>query len=228
MFWTEDSGKKEEYRVPTDIVDMSFSINCKMLPLEHAHELSVALLASLPWVKEEADAGIHLIHGAADGNGWFRPDSAASDELLHLSRRTKLRLRLPHHRLEDAQALTGITLDIAGYTLEVGKAEVKELSPLPTQFCRYVAMPEELDESAFLKLAAEEIAAMGIQIRKMMAGKAHQIRLPDMNIPTRSLMIADLEPEEAVLLQQRGIGPHRLHGCGLFIPQKGIKPVKQD
>jgi hypothetical protein len=39
-------------------------------------------------------------------------------------------------------------------------------------------------------------------------------------------MVADLEPEQSVLLQQAGLGDGREFGCGLFIPHKGIKPVK--
>jgi hypothetical protein len=38
-------------------------------------------------------------------------------------------------------------------------------------------------------------------------------------------MVADLEPEQSVLLQEKGLGTHRKMGCGLFLPHKGIKPV---
>jgi hypothetical protein len=40
-------------------------------------------------------------------------------------------------------------------------------------------------------------------------------------------MLADLEVEEAVALQQQGIGRHKTMGCGLFIPHKGIKAVHE-
>jgi len=40
-------------------------------------------------------------------------------------------------------------------------------------------------------------------------------------------MVADLEPEQSVRLQQIGIGPGRTIGCGLFIPHKGIAAVKE-
>jgi CRISPR/Cas system CSM-associated protein Csm4 (group 5 of RAMP superfamily) len=38
-------------------------------------------------------------------------------------------------------------------------------------------------------------------------------------------MLADLKPEESLRLQQQGLGPHRLMGCGIFIPHKGIDAV---
>ncbi len=41
-------------------------------------------------------------------------------------------------------------------------------------------------------------------------------------------MLADLTPEDSVRVQQRGVGPWRRHGCGLFLPHKGIKPVGKE
>jgi hypothetical protein len=38
-------------------------------------------------------------------------------------------------------------------------------------------------------------------------------------------MVADLRKVESVTLQEQGIGEHRLLGCGLFLPQKGIESV---
>ncbi|MES9880712.1 MAG: type I-MYXAN CRISPR-associated protein Cas6/Cmx6 [Sedimenticola sp.] len=39
---------------------------------------------------------------------------------------------------------------------------------------------------------------------------------------TRSLMVADLSVEDAIHLQEQGIGEGRSMGCGLFIPQKSF------
>jgi hypothetical protein len=44
-------------------------------------------------------------------------------------------------------------------------------------------------------------------------------------VATRSVMVADISQEEALLLQQKGLGPHRIYGCGLFIPQKDINEI---
>ena len=50
---------------------------------------------------------------------------------------------------------------------------------------------------------------------------------PDKTLPTRSLMLADMEVEDSVKLQQHGLGPWRQLGCGLFIPHKDISEVRQ-
>ena len=227
MFWSDEDDKKKGFSIPDDVVDLSFRITCPTLPLDHAHTLSTGLLEKLPWLKEEKFAAIHLIHGAASGNGWFRPEDVQS-ELLHLSRRTRMRLRLPKHRLDDARELTGKTLDVAGHALEIGKADVCLLSSLSTLFARYVVSSEDLDETQFLEEAARELKSIGVSSRKILGGITHSLYFPKAPVFTRSLMVAELEPEQSIRLQQTGLGEGRTFGCGIFLPHKGIKAVKQE
>ena len=226
MYWNDNKDSKEEYVVPDDVIDLAFRIACPTIPLDHAHALSSALLDKLPWLAEEDHAGIHLVHGATSGNGWFRPEDT-ENELLHLSRRTRMRLRIPASRLGDARALTGQKLDIEGHSLEVGKTEVFGLSSLPTLFSRYVMTSEALDEIQFLELVAEQLKALDIPCRKMLGGITHKMNFPAGPVFTRSLMVAELQPEQSVRLQQIGLGDGRTIGCGLFLPHKGIAAVKE-
>jgi CRISPR-associated protein Cas6 len=226
MLWSEETNTKE-YVVPDDVLDLAFAIKCPALPIDHAHALSVELQAALPWLAEEEYAGIHLIHGAASGNGWYRPEESAN-QLLHLSRRARMRLRIPKHRLDDARELTGRSLDINGYTIEVGKADVHLFTALSTLFSRYVMTRKEVDEEEFMQQAVGELEDLGVACRKMLCGITHTLEFPDGPVFTRSLMVADLEPQASVRLQQVGLGQGRKIGCGLFIPHKGIKPVKQE
>lgn len=227
MFWEESKDENAPYRVPDDVVDMVYNISCRCVPLDHAFAFSAAIREVLGWIDDEDLAGIHLIHGAESGNGWIRPEDTAN-EVLHLSRRSRMMLRVPKHRIDDAHALTGSRLDIGGHKLEVGSAKVKLFATLSTQFARYVAVPEDIahdDEDAFMEYGVEQLRKLGIQVRKLLCGRTHSIRHPDGELFTRSMMLADLEVEEAVTLQQQGIGAHKKIGCGLFIPHKGIKAV---
>jgi CRISPR-associated protein Cas6 len=229
MFWEEEKDENSPYVVPDDVVDLVYNISCKCLPLDHAYSFSRAIRYALPWMDREEQAGIHLIHGAESGNGWMRPEDP-TNELLHLSKRSRMTLRVPRHRVEDARALAGKKLDIDGYTLEVGKVRVKLFSTLPTQFARYVVIPDSVvddDEAAFMTYVVDELKTLDIKVRKMLCGRGHAIQHPEGDLHTRSVMLADLEVEQAVTLQQRGIGQHRKIGCGLFIPHKGIKAVHE-
>jgi len=223
MFWQE-SKENEQFVVPDDIVDVVFGIRCRTLTVDHAHDLSIAIRAVLPWLEDEPVAGVHSIHVADSGNGWMRPEDP--DALLHLSRRTKLMLRLPKQRIADADLLTGHTLKIGGHDMLVERAVVKPLTPITTVFSRYVVVGDTLDETGFLKRAQTLLGNLGIQAKKMMCGIERTIRMPAGSLRTRSLMLADLTLDQSILLQQQGLGSERLLGCGLFLPHKDINEVR--
>ena len=224
MFWQEENDDDvTRFVVPEDVVDVSFSISCKALPVDHAHALSEAVKAALPWFAEEEQAGLHLIHVADSGNGWERPQG--DDELLYLSRRTKLTLRLPQHRVEDSKALTGQKLDVAGNDMEIGNSNVRLLSVSTTLYSRYVAvMDKNLGEDEFLAEVVKELKQAGLRFKKVLCGKEMTFNTPDGPMLTRSLMVADLSFEDAVRLQERGVGQHehKKIGCGLFIAHKTV------
>lgn len=223
MYWQE-AKNNERYIVPDDIVDVVYSIQCRTLPVDHSYLLSQAISRALPWFANEEHAGLHTIHVAESGNGWMRPDDP--NALLHLSRRTRLMLRLPRHRIEDAGKLTGQTLDVGGNALQVEKTTVKPLSTITTLFSRYTVACESLDETAFMHEAQRLLADMDIRPKKMLCGIERTIATPDRKIHARSLMLADLAVEESVRLQQRGLGPERTLGCGLFLPHKDIHETR--
>ena len=221
MYWKEDDDK-QDFVVPDDIVDLNFRIDCKCLPLDHAHALSRAVQAALPWMADVEQAGIHQIHGAESGNGWMRPEDP-ENELLYVSRRTRMSLRLPKEHVEAARELSGHTLDIDGYPLGLGEASVRKLSPSPTIFSRYVVCDDEELEEAFVQRMVDFLQGeLDIPVRKILCGRSHYLRLPQGRLHTRSVMLADLDPASSVRLQEHGLGPHRLLGCGLFLPHKGI------
>jgi len=223
MFWQETH---EEVRaVPDDVVDIVYQIDCRALPVDHAWALSQAVRTVLPWLEEEPSAGVHPIHVANSGNGWMRPENAG--ELLCLSRRTRLVLRVPSQRVDTAQTLVGRQLDVAGHALRVEKATLRPLSSITTIFSRYVVSAEGLDETAFLQAALREMEALNVRPKKMLCGIEKVIATACQPVHTRSLMLAELTQQESVTLQQHGLGPLRYMGCGLFIPHRDIKELKQ-
>jgi CRISPR-associated protein Cas6 len=222
MLWQEEMPQKEA-AISQTIVDLVFDINCRCLPVDHAYALSQAISKALPWFVQEPQAGLHLILMAESGSGWLRPESP--DELLYLSRRTKLTLRLPQRCIAEAQALSGMTLEVAGYSIKVGNAKQKSFSKMPVLMAKYVIANSSQDEETFLKTAVAEIQQKGIACRKVLCGKTHRFKLPDGELFTRSLMIADLKPQDSIILQEEGLGDGRKMGCGLFIPHKDINPV---
>ncbi len=225
MYWQEETVV-EQARPADESIDLAYRVKCRTLPLDHAHALSEAVCAILPWLREEPRAGIHTIFGPGSQNGWYRPEET-EDAILHLSRRTRMTLRLPKDRVHEARALTGSVLHVAGHRLEVGEATVKPLEGMATLHARYVVSTEDEPEERFLRWVADELRRMDIRVRKALCGKSHYVRIPQGRLFTRSLMVADLRKEESLRQQQDGLGPERKLGCGLFVPHKSIGPVKK-
>jgi CRISPR-associated protein Cas6 len=219
MFWQEDELDVTEFVVPDDVVDLVFSMNCKRLPVDHAYSLSQTIQQQLPWFADEPTSALHIIHGADSGNGWERPEE--NDDVIYLSRRTKLVLRLPKHRLDDARALTGSTLEVSGSKLEVKEGKARLFSTSHTLYARYVVDNTD-NEDEFIAEAVKALRALKLRFKKVLCGKSHTLATPQGELQTRSLMVAELPPEDAVRLQQYGIGDHLKMGCGVFLPHKTL------
>ena len=225
MIWNDDTTNDAVYEVPDDIVDVNFKIKCAQLPLDHAYQLSTAITRELPWIQDNESVGIHLIHGAESGNGWIRP--CGPDELIFPSRRTLFTIRTPQEHIEDVRVLDGASINVCNASIEFSKPTIRKLSKLTTIFARYVLTDQVEDESAFLNEMVELLAEKNIRPKKMMSGRAHTMKFPDITLNTRSLMIGGIDVTESVLLQQQGLGDGRKFGCGLFLPHKGIDAVNE-
>ena len=221
MFWEEDKPE-QVMEVPDDVVDLVFTISCRCLPVDHAYELSQAVQQHLPWIMQEAQAALHTIHVAASSNGWFRPDNP--DDVLYPSRRTKMTLRVPKHRIEDAKSLSGKTLTLANEALSIKSASIKSLSDLTTLFARYI-VTEDDNEMDFLVKIKQQLNEKGVKPKKMLCGTETLLHTPEGVLKTRSLMLAELEFNESILLQQNGLGRFLHMGCGIFIPHKDIRHI---
>lgn len=265
MYWQEDPEPLVD-QTPDDVVDVLFTLDCRSLPVDHAHALSTALIECAPWLHGEPGCGLHTIHVAGSQNGWERPAADGGQPLL-LSKRTKLEVRVPAARVAAlCAALEGQRLQVADCPLAIGTGKPRRLTPATTLLARHVAAPLDqpmpapvfapvsapvsapestganpgsnragpapasasaplADEDAFLSWVAAELGHLGIRVRKALCGKVTTLGTPDGPLITRSLLLADLKPDESLRLQQHGLGPGRAMGCGIFIPHKGIEAV---
>lgn len=174
MYW-EDDKKTDEIAAGDDVVDLVFGLNGRCLPVDHVFELSKSVQEILPWLADEPNAGLHAINVAASGNGWIRPEDP--DALLHLSKRTRLELRVPAHRVEDAKKLEGMKLSVSGNELEIKTSTQRSLSTLTTLFTRALATDTDIaGEEKVLEWIYTQLTAMDIRPRKMMCGTEHYIK----------------------------------------------------
>lgn len=205
-----------------EIVDVAFRLPSGRLPIDHAFALFGQISHALPWFAGEAAARVHQVHTAAPGSGWIPPDESSGEE-LHLSRRTKLTLRIPRRRARDAMALSGIKMNVSGYPLTPGAGRVIPLVPTGTLLARHVVCEINEEESRFVPRLTETFREHGVVGAKLICGRAHRIVTPESVIHTRSLVVTNLDPDGAMSLMRNGIGPGGKLGCGIFIPYKRIE-----
>ncbi|MBX2884106.1 MAG: type I-MYXAN CRISPR-associated protein Cas6/Cmx6, partial [Granulosicoccus sp.] len=126
--WLDAGDPQLPQATMTDVV---FRLHCTHLPVDHAQSLADAISVHAPQLNEQPSAGVHPIHVAGSQNGWERPDN--EDQTLVLSKRTRLRIRT---RLGSdtslIEQLSGVTLDIAGFPLEIVSGQVKPITPAST------------------------------------------------------------------------------------------------
>jgi len=222
VFWNEENEHETPLKAPEDVFDIVFKLSGKCLEIDHAYDLSQALRQIIP-EQSYGQLGIHQIRVAESGNGWNRPlDSAA---VMQLSRRTKLVIRADLDSRDDVRNISGKTLQLGGQQVKVGESSIRKLSMLGTLFSHAVSCDEHMCEEQFLSEVAVQLEGMDISVSKMICGQAGSIRTEAEDVFTRSLMIANLKPEESVRVQKQGIGESRNLGCGIFIPHRGIDAV---
>jgi len=194
------------------VVEAVFPLEGKALPRDHAQALQQALAERLPWLRSDEGVGIHplkLVSG---------PESLAL-----LSQRTRLIVRVNANRLDALQALVDVQLDVAGHALRLGAVHLRALQPLATLYAYRVAA-SSADESAFMQAMEAELAALAIAGERV-CGKRQSMQVDGLEMTTFSMMLHGLVPEQSLRLQQHGLGPHRLLGCGLFVPHKSAAAV---
>lgn len=193
-------------------VDLIFPISGRFLPRDHAQALKNALCRAWPWLEAEPLAGVQGIK--------LVPGLEAQ---AMLSGRAKLLLRLSRARASELLNGPAVDLEVAGQALRLDVPHVRELVPHTTLYAYHVAAADG-DEVAFMATVARELAGLGVGGERV-CGKRQQLALASGAVTTFSLMLHGLAPEPSLHLQQHGIGPHRLLGCGIFIPHKSAAAV---
>jgi len=193
-------------------IDAIFSLQGLVLPRDHAQALQVALCAALPWLETDAIAAVLPLKLAPGG----------SDVAL-LSKRTRLILRVAASRMDALMALAGTELAVAGCRLKLDDPHPRELRPIATLYAYKVAAASQ-DEISFMQVIEKELAELAIGGERVCGKRGHMVVSGQVQI-TFSLMLHGLSPEQSLRLQQVGLGPHRLLGCGVFVPHKSAAAV---
>ena len=107
--WQEKTEKRS-IAEQSEMIDLSFSVNCKVLPYDHAYELSSEIINLIPEIVEDKRNAIQTLHGPMSGNGWVRADG----ENIFLSKRAKLFLRVNKSQIDKIRNIEGKQIKLFG------------------------------------------------------------------------------------------------------------------
>jgi CRISPR-associated protein Cas6 len=192
-------------------VDLAFGLRGESIRADYRWALYEALRGVFEWLEDEPLAGIHPLKGLF-GMG----------ERAGLSRRTKLVLRLPRGRIEQAGTLAGRRLPLDG-ELQVGDPMVRELPGYPVLYAGLVCLGTS-DELAFHARLSAAVKRAEVKCEPIV-GKSREIGAGETRCGGFSVMLHGLAPEDSLRIQASGLGEHRKLGCGIFVPHKSIAPV---
>lgn len=195
-----------------DGVDLVFPVEGQFLQREHAQDLRDALCAHWPDLAHTDGVGIHSIKVVP-----------GTEPRAMLSHRARLLVRVPSVLAQALLASPAPTLQVGTDTLHLGPPHRRELLPHATLYAYHVAADAE-DEPAFLARVVQDLANLGVS-GECVCGKYHARHIGADVVHTYSLMLHALKPQPSLDLQQHGLGPHRLLGCGLFVPHKSAAAV---
>ncbi len=189
------------------MTDIAFALRGDFVPAGYARALWQAILTTLPWLAGEPLAGVLPLRGTQQDGGIWLP------------RRTKLVLRLPATRIEQARAMSGRQLVLGDARLAVEEGEIRPHLGHPTLHAHLVASP--LDEAGFMAFVEDELSRMGVTGQRI-CGKHRTLQDGETAVRGFSLVVHHLKPDQSLLLQGLGMGEARPLGCGIFMPFKAI------
>ena len=194
-------------------VDLKFPVIGKRIPSDHGYLLYSAISKLLPEVHDLEDASIRGISGIPDR---FRN--------LTLGPASSLNIRIDHNHIPLFLKLAGKELRIADDTIRLKVPVTRLLKPRSVLYSRLVTIKGFLNPMDFLDAVKRQLKAMGIEKDSILFSTGSSVnpvrktlRIHDKEVVGFPIVIPNLEPEESILIQTKGIGGRRKMGCGCFV-----------
>jgi CRISPR-associated protein Cas6 len=200
------------------IIDLSFVLVGKTVPIDHGYALFSALCRIVPELHGDRRVGVQPIRGRQSAPG-----------VLTLLKQSRLRIRIESERIAPYIAVAGKVLDLGeGHRLRVGIPQVEPLRPAANLGARLVTFRHAMDPAAFEADVRRELERMEIAAephfvptaRPKFEGqpKRRVMKVKDRTVVGYALRVLGLTAEESIRLQEEGLGGRRRMGSGVFTP----------
>lgn len=198
-------------------VELSFEVLGQTLPADHGYGLYSAIAHSQEQIHNLEGVSIQTIVGIPDKLG-----------MIHLSDRSRLRIRLPAEKVPLVYPLAGKQLTIGKHRIRLGIPQIFVLQPVAKLQSRIVTIKGFQEPEPFLAAAQRQLDTLQIQgnlaipLNKEGETNRKAIKIKTYSVVGFSLEITDLNDEDSIRLQALGLGGKHRMGCGIFVPMKGL------
>jgi CRISPR-associated protein Cas6 len=191
------------------IIELSFRLLGRAIPVDHGYALYAALSRVVPELHDAQELGIQPVRGVYAGGG-----------VLHLAPFSCLAIRLPQDQIQPVLKLTGKTADVDGHVLHIGMPNARALLPVANLRARLVTIKGFLEAESFTEAAKRQLQSLDIA-GEFLLGIRRTLRVKDKQVVGFEVGVTELTAEESLILQERGLGGRRRMGCGVFVPWRG-------
>jgi CRISPR-associated protein Cas6 len=217
------------------IIELSFRLRGTPLPYDHGYPMYRAVAAIVPWVAEPAQIDLAIVPIQGSPHGGF----------LHLTSGSHLAFRLNEEDADRLSSLSDQSLVVDAAVLRVGRPTAYRLRPVPGLSSPFVVAEQQRYSDDVLEWLKTEFQALEIRAVPSLRAKhgrksagpggqdrrsfdcpfeRHIRHIDGRTVVGWEVQVFGLGPEESVRLQERGVGPGRRYGCGVFLPVIGERP----
>ena len=201
--------------LPNPYVDLKFPLSGHTIPFNHGYPLYGAISHQFPVIHDLITLSIHPITG--------KPEFP---HLLHLTEDSHLCLRLPINQVPLIYRLAGKTLTLNDHKIRLGLPESIFITPHPYLSSRLVLIRGFDDPKPFLEAAQRQLnqrnitATLSLTTRPQGEPIRRTIKIKSKTLVGYGVKISNLNEEDSISLQEKGIGGKHKMGCGVFIHTK--------
>jgi CRISPR-associated protein Cas6 len=203
-----------------EVVDCTLAVKGDRIHLDHSYELFSALSRKQIVLHDPSlKVGIFGINGSPDRK---------HKTILHLSDKSRLRLRLPIQDVGIAYRLEGQSLIVGSSELQLGEVNISLLDPSPSLTSRLIVIKNATEPDLFLTSCQRQIDELNIQgeialdDRSNGQAKYKTIKVRGFTVMGFGLTVTNLNQIDSLTLQQEGLGGKRKMGCGMFVPVQSM------
>lgn len=190
------------------MIDVSFELTGRVLPADYSSALAEGVFACLPWAREDTLFGIHPLR------------APLTDAGIVLSRRSRLQLRVPASRADEALRLSGAEIVFDTERLAIGRATARPVTAFST-LGAHLVVGDGGDEQAFVDQIGMQLEVLEVGA-EIICGKPSTVSFGGRPQAGFAVVLHGLSDSHALRLQAIGLGPGRAYGCGVFVHHKII------